>query len=112
MRSSRWALSLSQNEQGRNFVVGDVHFNTFDVHKGLKALGFDSTVDRVIAVGDLIDRGPGVLDGLKLLASRGSLRSRAVTSRCASMRTGKTQTLGTALMAPASGSPLLTNRKK
>lgn len=48
-------------------MVGDIHFKTIDLHKGLKALGFDSTVDRVIAVGDLIDRGPGVLDGLKLL---------------------------------------------
>ncbi|WDU65771.1 hypothetical protein LRS56_17925 [Pseudomonas poae] len=30
-------------------------------------LGFDKTIDRVIGVGDLIDRGPGVLNGLKLL---------------------------------------------
>lgn len=67
MRTSRKVLRLSQNEQGRDFVVGDIHFKTIDLHKGLKALGFDSTVDRVIAVGDLIDRGPGVLDGLKLL---------------------------------------------
>ncbi|MFP3335214.1 serine/threonine protein phosphatase, partial [Pseudomonas sp. SIMBA_064] len=27
----------------------------------------DKSVDRLIAVGDLIDRGPGMLDGLKLL---------------------------------------------
>lgn len=67
MRTSRKVLRLSQNEQGRDFVVDDIHFKTIDLHKGLKALGFDRTVDRVIAVGDLIDRGPGVLDGLKLL---------------------------------------------
>lgn len=60
-------LRLPRNERGRDFVVGDIHFKTIDLHKGLKALGFDSAVDRVIAVGDLIDRGPGVLDGLKLL---------------------------------------------
>jgi len=60
-------LRLPRNELGRDFVVGDIHFKTIDLHKGLKALGFDSAVDRVIAVGDLIDRGPGVLDGLKLL---------------------------------------------
>lgn len=60
-------LRLPQNQRGRDFVVGDIHFKTIDLHKGLQALGFDSAIDRVIAVGDLIDRGPGVLDGLKLL---------------------------------------------
>jgi serine/threonine protein phosphatase 1 len=60
-------LKLPRNEHGRDFVVGDNHFKTNDLHKGLRALGFNSAVDRVVAVGDLIDRGPGVLDGLKLL---------------------------------------------
>lgn len=67
MRTGHKVIRLPQNESGRDFVVGDIHFKTIDLHKGLKALGFDNTVDRVIAVGDLIDRGPGVLDGLKLL---------------------------------------------
>ena len=60
-------MRLPRNERGRDFVVGDIHFKTIDLHKGLTALGFDSAVDRVVAVGDVIDRGPGVLDGLKLL---------------------------------------------
>lgn len=60
-------LKLARNDHGRDFVVGDIHFKTTDLHKGLNALSFDSTVDRVIAVGDLIDRGPGVLEGLTLL---------------------------------------------
>lgn len=60
-------LRLAKNEHGRDFVVGDIHFKTIDLHKGLYALNFEKEVDRVIAVGDLIDRGPGVLDGLKLL---------------------------------------------
>lgn len=60
-------LRLSQNHHGRDFVVGDIHFKTTDLYKGLRKLGFDSQTDRVIGVGDLIDRGPGVLDGLKLL---------------------------------------------
>jgi len=60
-------LRLAKNDHGRDFVVGDIHFKTIDLHKGLYALGFDREVDRVIAVGDLIDRNPGVLDGLKLL---------------------------------------------
>ena len=60
-------MRLHRNERGRDFVVGDIHFKTIDLHKGLTALGFDSAVDRVVAVGDVIDRGPSVLDGLKLL---------------------------------------------
>lgn len=60
-------LKLAQNLVGRDFVVGDIHFKTIELHKGLKALGFDQSVDRLIAVGDLIDRGPGMFDGLKLL---------------------------------------------
>lgn len=60
-------LKLPQNRAGRDFVVGDIHFKTRELHRGLQALGFDRSVDRLIAVGDLIDRGPGILDGLKLL---------------------------------------------
>lgn len=60
-------LRLPANHFGRDFVVGDIHFKTIDLHRGLHALGFDKAKDRVIAVGDVMDRGPGVLDGLKLL---------------------------------------------
>ncbi|KYC22691.1 metallophosphoesterase [Pseudomonas asiatica] len=60
-------LKLPQNRAGRDFIVGDIHFKTRELHRGLKALSFDQSVDRLIAVGDLIDRGPGMLDGLKLL---------------------------------------------
>jgi serine/threonine protein phosphatase 1 len=60
-------LKLPPNEVGRDFVIGDIHFKTIELYSGLKALDFDSAIDRVIAVGDLIDRGQGVLDGLKLL---------------------------------------------
>lgn len=60
-------LKIPHNHAGRDFVVGDIHFKTRELHKGLQALGFDKSVDRLFAVGDLIDRGPGMLDGLKLL---------------------------------------------
>lgn len=63
-------LRLPRNDAGRDFVVGDIHFKTVDLHRGLHKLGFDSKVDRIIGVGDLIDRGPGVLDGLKLLGEK------------------------------------------
>lgn len=64
---SQKVLRLPRNDVGRDFVIGDIHFKTIDLYKGLLKLGFDKTIDRVIGVGDLIDRGPGVLDGLKLL---------------------------------------------
>ncbi|MDQ0666695.1 metallophosphoesterase [Pseudomonas sp. W2I6] len=64
---SQKVLRLPRNEVGRDFVIGDIHFKSIDLYKGLVKLGFDKTIDRVIGVGDLIDRGPGVLDGLKLL---------------------------------------------
>ncbi|WPN25395.1 metallophosphoesterase [Pseudomonas marginalis] len=64
---SQKVLRLPRNEVGRDFVIGDIHFKSIDLYKGLMKLGFDKTIDRVIGVGDLIDRGPGVLDGLKLL---------------------------------------------
>jgi serine/threonine protein phosphatase 1 len=60
-------LRLPRNEVGRDYIIGDIHFKTIDLHKALRAVGFDSRVDRAIGVGDVIDRGPGVLDGLKLL---------------------------------------------
>lgn len=60
-------LKLPQNRAGRDFIVGDIHFKTRELHRDLNALSFDKFVDRLIAVGDLIDRGPGMLDGLKLL---------------------------------------------
>ncbi len=51
-------LSLENNQQGRDFVVGDIHgmFNVFD--KLLEKVKFNHDIDRVISVGDLIDRGP------------------------------------------------------
>lgn len=44
-------LILPENHVGRDFVVGDIHFKTSELHRGLKALGFDQSVDRLIAVG-------------------------------------------------------------
>lgn len=60
-------LRLPKNDVGRDFIVGDIHFKTIDLHRALQKLGFDRSKDRIIGVGDLIDRGPGVMDGLKLL---------------------------------------------
>jgi len=51
-------LHLERNLNGRDFVVGDIHghFELFDLL--LKAIKFNPAVDRMISVGDTIDRGP------------------------------------------------------
>lgn len=59
-------LHLPKNVRGRDFVVGDLHFKIQDLQRGLQALGFDQAIDRLIAVGDVIDRGPGVREVLQL----------------------------------------------
>lgn len=60
-------LQVSENMLGRDIFVGDIHgyYDTF--LKGLEALGFNSEIDRVFSVGDLIDRGPDSLACLRLL---------------------------------------------
>ncbi|WP_455384611.1 metallophosphoesterase [Acidihalobacter prosperus] len=54
----QYHVSLARNEHGRDFCVGDLHgaFNVLE--RALDDLGFDPERDRLISVGDLIDRGP------------------------------------------------------
>lgn len=58
---------LSANSSGRDFIVGDLHGCYGALVSALDKLGFRSDVDRLIAVGDLIDRGPNSLECLSLL---------------------------------------------
>lgn len=55
---------LPLNTCGRDFVVGDVHGHARLLDTLLAAVDFDPATDRLIALGDLIDRGP---DSLELL---------------------------------------------
>ena len=50
---------FSANFRGRDFIVGDIHgcFDALNAQLGQR--DFDPQQDRVFAVGDLIDRGPG-----------------------------------------------------
>ncbi len=50
--------TLEENHRGRDFIVGDLHGCYEDLMRSLENQGFDPIVDRVICVGDLIDRGP------------------------------------------------------
>jgi serine/threonine protein phosphatase 1 len=60
-------LHLSKNTKGNDYVVGDIHGCVLTVMNALKLIGFKSDVDRLISVGDLIDRGPDNMMALKLL---------------------------------------------
>lgn len=58
---------LDRNITGRDFVVGDLHGCYDEFLDMLKKIEFDKTVDRVISVGDLIDRGPKNMECVNLV---------------------------------------------
>lgn len=49
---------LPLNEQGRDFIVGDLHGEASYLDALLDRVRFDASVDRLFSVGDLVDRGP------------------------------------------------------
>lgn len=51
-------VRLPRNTRGRDLIVGDVHGCFFKLEKALAVVGFDPECDRLISVGDLVDRGP------------------------------------------------------
>ena len=58
---------LPRNTAGRDFVVGDLHGHRHLLEGQLERLAFDPSRDRVLAVGDLVDRGPDSLGTLSLI---------------------------------------------
>lgn len=60
-------LQLDVNKKGRDFVIGDIHGKYRQLMKGLERVGFDYDKDRLIAVGDLVDRGDQNMQCLKLV---------------------------------------------
>ncbi|MDN3517164.1 metallophosphoesterase [Aquisalimonas lutea] len=60
-------VSLPANEQGRDLVVGDLHGHRPTLDAALEALSFDPAADRLLSVGDLVDRGPDSVACLRLL---------------------------------------------
>jgi serine/threonine protein phosphatase 1 len=58
---------LPLNERGRDLLVGDIHGEFSRLEELLAAANFNPDIDRLISVGDLVDRGPDsdqVLDWL------------------------------------------------
>lgn len=49
---------FKKNENGRDFVVGDIHGCFDKLRTALKDIEFDEEKDRLFSVGDLVDRGP------------------------------------------------------
>lgn len=58
---------MAPNRRGRDFVVGDLHGHRSQLDAELRRLGFDPRRDRLLSVGDLVDRGPESLAALSLL---------------------------------------------
>src|SRR5688500_2230778 len=47
-----------KNLTGRDFAVGDIHGHFSRLWEALANINFDTEVDRLFSVGDLLDRGP------------------------------------------------------
>lgn len=58
--------SFTKNEKGRDFIVGDIHGMYDSLMTLLESVNFDKNIDRLFAVGDLVDRGPKSLEVLFL----------------------------------------------
>jgi serine/threonine protein phosphatase 1 len=52
-------VRLEVNHGGRDFVIGDAHGAFDEVWRAMKLAGFDAARDRLMSVGDLVDRGEG-----------------------------------------------------
>lgn len=55
-----------RNTAGRDFVIGDIHGCYSAVRGLLNHVRFRPAVDRLFAVGDLVDRGPSSVEALQL----------------------------------------------
>jgi len=58
---------LTKNNLGRDFVCGDIHGSFSCVQKFLDSIKFDTSRDRLICTGDIVDRGPENEKCLELL---------------------------------------------
>jgi len=51
-------IRFSENTEGTDYAVGDIHGNFIELQRVLDEIGFDPRVDRLFSVGDMVDRGP------------------------------------------------------
>lgn len=64
---NNWLKEISENNEGKDYIVGDLHGNYYLLEEALKKINFNKEKDRLFSVGDLVDRGPNVYECLKLL---------------------------------------------
>ena len=69
MRESIGHRHITANRGGRDFVAGDIHGMFEALEEALEACGFNPASDRLLSVGDLIDRGAGSEEALTWLES-------------------------------------------
>lgn len=60
-------LKLPKNEKGRDLIIGDLHGCYDRLWKLLEHMKYDAGVDRLLFVGDLVDRGPQNIECLDLI---------------------------------------------
>ena len=58
---------VAANTQGRDFILADLHGCFPQLKTAMQAVNFNPSCDRLLSVGDLIDRGEESLNCLKLL---------------------------------------------
>ncbi len=58
---------FDRNDKGRDWVMGDLHGCFTTLEHALRQIGFDTGVDRLFSVGDLVDRGPESVRVLEFL---------------------------------------------
>jgi serine/threonine protein phosphatase 1 len=66
MSDQLFHVEYPANEDGRDFVVGDLHGEYDQLMEALGHQNFDKDNDRLFSVGDLIDRGPKSVDVVML----------------------------------------------
>ena len=59
---------IAANSKGRDLAVGDIHGHFQRLQQCLDQANFDPETDRLISVGDLVDRGPHSAEALAWLA--------------------------------------------
>jgi Calcineurin-like phosphoesterase len=69
MPRERWTLVQRRpvNQQGRDFIIGDLHGCQATLKTILESSRFDPERDRLISVGDIVDRGPDSIQCLELM---------------------------------------------
>lgn len=59
--------TLDVNFQGKDYVIGDLHGSLSALENLMKNVNFNKESDRIISVGDLVDRGPDSVGCLSLI---------------------------------------------